>query len=121
MIPKIKANLLFYVYILIFFGLNLLLKSEEPKFKPELQPDVKLLNDLKALDENSSLLLPPVKTFGEFSEEVKKFGLDKTGPQSRNYCVKWVWEPDRKRAIFCGGNAGVPHRLNDVWEFDLQS
>jgi hypothetical protein len=31
------------------------------------------------------------------------------------------WAPDRKRALYCGANHGVPHRLNDVWEFDLPS
>jgi hypothetical protein len=32
-----------------------------------------------------------------------------------------VWAPERKRALYCGANHGVPHRLNDVWEFDLPS
>jgi hypothetical protein len=30
-----------------------------------------------------------------------------------------VWAPERKRVLYCGANHGVPHRLNDVWEFDL--
>jgi hypothetical protein len=47
--------------------------------------------------------------------------MDKTGPRTRNYCLKWVWAADRKRALFCGGNAGVPHKMNDVWEYDLAS
>jgi hypothetical protein len=62
-----------------------------------------------------------VKTTGAINDELKKHGHDKTGPRLRNYCAKWVWAPDRKRALFCGANAGVPHRLNDVWEYDLAS
>jgi hypothetical protein len=50
---------------------------------------------------------------------MKKFGLHKNGPHPRDYCRKWVWAPDRGRALFCGENAGAPHRLNDVWEYDL--
>lgn len=99
----------------------LILASEAAKLKPELKPDPKVMAELNALGENSSLLLPPVNTTGEMNEEVKRFGLDKRGPQPRNYCLKWVWAPDRKRAIFCGGNAGAPHRLDDVWEYDLPS
>ena len=30
-----------------------------------------------------------------------------------------VWAPERRRALFAGANHGAPHRLNDVWEFDL--
>jgi hypothetical protein len=29
--------------------------------------------------------------------------------------------PERRRAIFYGANHGGPHRLNDVWEYDLPS
>lgn len=56
---------------------------------------------------------------GEFNDIARRFGLDVTGPRSRDYSRKMVWAPDRQRAIFCGANHGKPHRLNDVWEFDL--
>jgi hypothetical protein len=32
-----------------------------------------------------------------------------------------VWAPERRRALFAGANHGSPHRLNDVWEFDLSA
>jgi hypothetical protein len=62
-----------------------------------------------------------VKTTGPINDTMKKLGLHERGPKPRNYCRKWVWAPDRKRALFCGANAGVPHRFNDVWEYDLAS
>ena len=43
------------------------------------------------------------------------------GPGVRNYCTKWVWAPDRKRALYAGANHGAPHKFNDVWEYDLAS
>ncbi len=89
--------------------------------KPELPPDPAVMKILDALGENQSAWLPPIRTVGNMGDLVRKFSLDKTGPRTRNYCVKWVWTPDRKRAIFCGENAGAPHRLNDVWEYDLPS
>jgi hypothetical protein len=30
-----------------------------------------------------------------------------------------AWSAERRRALFVGANHGSPHRLNDVWEFDL--
>lgn len=97
------------------------LASEAPRLNLELKPDPKVMAELKNLGENSSLLLPPVNTAGEMNDEVRRLGLDKSGPKPRNYSLKWVWSGDRKRSFFCGGNAGVPHRLNDVWEYDLPS
>jgi hypothetical protein len=47
--------------------------------------------------------------------------MHKRGPKPRSYCRKWVWAADRKRAFFCGANAGSPHRFNDVREYDLAS
>ena len=87
----------------------------------EVAPDPEVIRIIEGLGENSSAFLPTVKTAGEMNDEVKRFKLDKTGPRPRDYCLKWVWAPDRKRALFCGGNAGTPHRMNDVWEYDLAS
>jgi hypothetical protein len=92
------------------------------KVEPQLKADPAILAIIKGLGENSSALLPAVKTAGNMKNaDVKKFGMQKTGPRPRDYCLKWVWAADRKRALFCGGNAGVPHRMNDVWEYDLAS
>ncbi len=86
-----------------------------------LAPDPDVLRILGSLGAGESALLPPVKTAGDLNAEARKWGLNETGPCGRNFGVKGVWMPDRKRAIFCGANAKVPHRLNDVWEYDLPS
>ena len=97
-------------------------ESDSPEVKPLLKPDPAVLKIIKNLGENCSALLPQVKTAGHMDNpEVKRFKMDKSGPRPRDYCLKWVWAEDRKRALFCGGNAGVPHKLNDVWEYDLAS
>ena len=92
--------------------------ATEPR---KIEPNPKVVTVLKNLGENESAWLPHVKTRGEFNESLTRHGHHKTGPRPRNYCLKWVWAADRRRALFCGGNAGVPHKLNDVWEYDLAS
>lgn len=96
-------------------------KGESAAIKPVLTPDRKVQAVIKSLGENQSTLLPPVKTTGPINAALKKFGMHKNGPGPRNYCWKWVWAADRKRALFCGANAGAPHRFNDLWEYDLAS
>jgi hypothetical protein len=91
------------------------------KVTPELAPDPKVTAVLDALGDKSSATLPPIKTVGEWNETTKLYGMEKTGPVGRDYCVKMVWAPERKRALFCGANHGSPHRLNDAWEYDLPS
>jgi RNA polymerase sigma factor (sigma-70 family) len=86
-----------------------------------LAPDPEVLRILDSLKSGQSALLPPVRTAGDLNAEVRKWGLHETGPCGRNFSVKGVWMPDRRRAIFAGANAKVPHRLNDVWEYDLPS
>lgn len=104
-----------------------LLRADEPTgpagkpVSPELKADPEVMKILDNLKPGESALLPAVRTTGAINDELKKHRHDKTGPRLRNYCAKWVWAPDRKRALFCGANAGVPHRLNDVWEYDLAS
>jgi hypothetical protein len=43
------------------------------------------------------------------------------GPFIRNYCCTWVYADSRQRALYAGGNHAVPHKFNDVWEYDLAS
>jgi hypothetical protein len=76
---------------------------------------------LDSLGANHSAWLPPKKTHGNFSAFLRKHHHHLRGPRLRDYCRKWVWAPDRKRALYCGGNSGVPHKINDVWEYDLPS
>ncbi len=91
------------------------------RVEPVLAPDPQVTRVLAALGEDSAAMLPPIKTTGDFNAVTREFKMEKTGPVRRNYCNKMVWAPDRKRALFCGGNHGAPHRLNDAWEYDLPS
>jgi len=91
------------------------------KVEPVLAPDPAVEAALKGLGENQIVKLPPAKVVGDFNDIAKKYGLDKNGPGIRDYCMKMPWAEDRKRAFFCGGNHGVPHGLNDIWEYDLPS
>jgi hypothetical protein len=84
-----------------------------------LLPDPEIGKLLSGLGAGNSALLPPPKIVGDLNDVARHYGLDKNGPGVRDYCIKMVWMPDRKRAIYYGANHGAPHRLNDVWEYDL--
>lgn len=88
---------------------------------PSLEPNPKVTEVLAALGDNSSAILTGLKTVGEWNKLNRDHYMDKRGPVGRDYTIKAVWMPDRKRAFFCGGNHGAPHRVNDAWEFDLPS
>jgi len=74
---------------------------------------------LDALAEGQAILLGRARVEGEFNDIARRFDLHRTGPRSRDYSVRMVWVPDRGTALFTGANHNTPHRLNDVWEFDL--
>ncbi|WP_149114443.1 hypothetical protein [Limnoglobus roseus] len=80
-----------------------------------------VLKKLASLEANHAVLLGKAVVVGEFNDTARKYELHKTGPRGRDFTNKVCWAPDRKRALFCGANHAVPHRLNDVWEFDLPS
>jgi hypothetical protein len=84
-----------------------------------LEPDPNVLRTLDALGPNEAITLGQARVIGPFNDVARRFGLDRTGPRSRDYSIKMVWAPERRRALFVGANHGGPHRLNDVWEFDL--
>ena len=86
---------------------------------PELAPNPAVIETLASLPPGQAVLLGEARVTGEFNDTAREHRLDVTGPRSRDYCLKMVWAPDRGRVLFCGANHGVPHRLNDVWEFDL--
>lgn len=86
-----------------------------------LDPDPRVLDLLAKLKPNEAVSLGRARILGEFNAVARRFSLDQTGPQSRNYSLKMVWAPERKRALFAGANHRRPHRLNDVWEFDLRA
>lgn len=87
--------------------------------RPALPTNETALAALAKLEPNRSVLLGNASVVGDFNEAAKKYDLHKTGPRGRDYSIKVCWAADRGRALFCGANHGVPHRLNDVWEFDL--
>jgi hypothetical protein len=89
------------------------------KLDPPLAARPAIVDRLAALKPNQGVLLGKADVVGDFNATARKFELDRTGPRARDFTLKMCWAPDRKRALFCGANHGVPHRLNDVWEFDL--
>ncbi|HEX8914882.1 MAG TPA: hypothetical protein VF796_21195 [Humisphaera sp.] len=95
------------------------LAADAPPSRPSTAPAADHLAVLRALKPNHAALLGKASVVGDFNDTARQWELDKTGPQGRDYSIKMVWAPDRRRALFCGANHGVPHRLNDVWEFDL--
>jgi hypothetical protein len=105
---------------LSLFIVPLLVRADEP-VKPQLEAQPAVLEKTKRLKPNHAVLLGQAKVVGDFNDTARKYNLHKTGPLARDFTLKMVWAPERKRALFCGANHGVPHRLNDVWEFDLAS
>ncbi len=88
---------------------------------PELLPDPEVMKIIDGLGDGECAVLPRFKVAGDLNDEARRWKLDKNGPGSRDYCIKMAWMPERNRAIFYGANHGAPHRLNDVWEYDLPS
>lgn len=85
----------------------------------QIKPDPAVVAKLEALGENEIVKLTQANIVGAFNDVARKYGLDRNGPGIREYCLKMPWAEDRKRAFYCGGNHGVPHGLNDIWEYDL--
>ncbi|MBI1368647.1 MAG: hypothetical protein GC162_08335 [Planctomycetes bacterium] len=88
--------------------------------------DPAVMATLQALGDHSSALLDPVTVVlppgFEQTPDYKVFVdhyMDKRGPGQRDYCNKMVYAPERRTALYAGGNHQVPHRMNDVWEYHL--
>ncbi|WP_418647176.1 hypothetical protein ACNQFN_18130 [Thauera butanivorans] len=84
-------------------------------------PPAGVRQKLLALEPGRGLVLGKAAVLGEFNDVARDHSLDRTGPRGRDFSVKMVWAPDRDAALFLGANHGSPHRLNDVWEFDLDA
>lgn len=89
--------------------------------EPALPVNEAALAKIKGLKANEAVLVGQAQVVGDFNDVAKQWNLHKTGPMGRDFTIKMVWAPERRRALYCGANHGVPHRLNDVWEFDLAS
>lgn len=87
--------------------------------EPALAPAPAVLKQIDTLGANQAGYLGEARVLGDFNDIARRFNLHRTGPRGRDYSIKMVWAPERKRALFLGANHAVPHRLNDVWEFDL--
>lgn len=111
-------------YVLPLCVLSFLIYSRswaQKPIKPELPVNEQVLAKIKSLKPNEGVILGKANVVGEFNDVAKKYNLPRTGPRGRDFTLKMVWAPERRRALFCGANHGVPHRINDVWEFDLAS
>lgn len=87
--------------------------------KPVLAVNESALEKIRALKPNHAVIVGKAAVLGDFNEVAKKFELPRTGPRGRDFTIKMVWAPERRRVLYCGANHAVPHRINDVWEFDL--
>jgi hypothetical protein len=104
---------------LVAAGVTALRLAGAEKIEPALMPDPEVTRILDGLGDNSLAVLPTTKVAGEFNDLARLFQLDQRGPGGRDFTIKMIWAPERRRALFCGANHGSPHRLNDCWEFDL--
>ena len=93
-------------------------QGQEP-ITPALPVNEEALAKIRQLKPNQGAIIGRATVIGDFNEVAKKYELDRTGPRGRDFTIRMVWAPERNRALFCGANHGTPHRLNDVWEFDL--
>lgn len=87
--------------------------------RPQLEQRADIVAKLEALRPGEAVELGEAAVVGEFNATARQFGLHRHGPRARDYSIKMAWAAERKRALFAGANHQVPHRLNDVWEFDL--
>lgn len=92
--------------------------GQEP-VQPALPVNAAALAKIQGLKPNEARIIGQAEVVGDFNAVAKQFNLHKTGPRGRDFTIRMVWAPERRRVLFCGANHGVPHRLNDVWEFDL--
>jgi hypothetical protein len=82
--------------------------------------DPELVAKIAALPGRTGLKLPAARMLGKDLEKWRN-RFYRNGPVGRDYCVKMAYNPGRKTAFYCGGNAGVPHKLADAWEYHLGS
>lgn len=106
----------------LYFAMSAAVASagEEP-IQPQLPVNKGALAKIQSLKPNQAAVIGKAQVVGEFNDVARRYDLHKTGPRGRDFTIRMVWAPERRRTLFCGANHGVPHRLNDVWEFDLPS
>jgi len=107
--------------VVTLLALPVVAEEKKSALEPALAARADVAAKLRGLKPGHGVTLGEAAVVGEFNETARRWQLHKTGPRARDFTLKICWAPDRKRAFFCGANHGVPHRLNDVWEFDLPS
>ena len=85
---------------------------------PIYQDDPAITKLLAALEPGQSAVLPAVNVK---CGDIETWNFPRVGPGQRDYCNKMPYAPDRRTALYAGGNHRVPHRMNDVWEYHLGS
>lgn len=124
---KDKCVLRFYaigiaLHLLLMASMNVFAEDSKSEcIEPKFDSNSLILEKLSSLKKNQAMFLGRARVVGDFNSIAYRFELDRTGPLARDYSIKMVWAPDRRRALFAGANHGRPHRLNDVWEFDLEA
>ncbi len=83
------------------------------------QDDAEVVGIVENLPPNTSAILPNFKVRGKDIEKWRH--LFPGGPYRRDFGNKMAYAPDRDTALYAGGNHGVPHVLNDAWEYHLRS
>lgn len=110
-------------YILFLFLLSCILTSHpavaDRTVRPELERSTAAKRLIDGLGEREGLTLPAFDVRGPTDGLASFEHFATRGPGVRDFSNKWVWAPDRNRALYCGGNHGVPHKFNDLWEYDL--
>ncbi len=88
---------------------------------PKLSKDSDVLALINSLKENQSVRLPSFSVVDVYDGEGLRVDATFTtmGPRVRDFSPKWVYSNSRERGIYTGANHGVPHKYNDVWEYDL--
>ncbi|HQK18740.1 MAG TPA: hypothetical protein PLJ27_14880 [Polyangiaceae bacterium] len=82
--------------------------------------DPNILSTIDSIGDNTAVELEPYKLGGARVDEwVKNAG--NRAPHRRDFCNKIVYAPDRQTGMYAGMNHGVPHKLNDAWEYHLGS
>lgn len=80
--------------------------------------DPEIVAAIEAMGDYSSIELE-YRVAGERAEEwVALYG---GAPQRRDFGNKIAYAPDRGTGMYAGMNHGVPHRINDAWEYHLGS
>ncbi|MDX1947845.1 MAG: hypothetical protein SFU86_20775 [Pirellulaceae bacterium] len=95
------------------------LSADDSAIRPALATNAEAVAKINALRPNEAAIIGQAKVLGDFNDTARRWDLQKTGPRGRDFTIRMCWAPERRRVLFCGANHGVPHRINDVWEFDL--